>query len=195
MRTAWFLVALCACGRVGFDGQDAGAGGDSSGVGDGGTTGDGDVPSYNPVCTPSCDQLLDYCSTAIGDCAGVPSCQPLADLCEPDFQPVCGCDGVTYRDTCAAGGAQMGIATLGACGGGTYVPNCSPPCSPGDYCGTSPGMCGSPGTCTPIPAPGTSSGCNDLLVCGCDGVTYGNACVAEEAGMSLADANSPCPQA
>src|SRR5262249_49082818 len=66
-----------------------------------------------------------------------------------------------------------------------------------------PGTCGGPGACRPLP-----QACTDLFnpVCGCDHQTYGNACFAATAGVSVAHAGAcgpfcgglarfPCPGA
>lgn len=56
-------------------------------------------------------------------------------------------------------------------------------CSSGSYCQTNVGACGSEGICTQFPV-----ACLQYVapVCGCDGVTYYNACGAAEAGVSIA---------
>ena len=59
------------------------------------------------------------------------------------------------------------------------------PCDPGEFCKLPQGgcCCDFQGICTPIPAE-----CITLFdpVCGCDGVTYGNECEADAAGVSIA---------
>ncbi|MBN8614957.1 MAG: hypothetical protein J0L92_30435 [Deltaproteobacteria bacterium] len=45
--------------------------------------------------------------------------------------PVCGCDGVTYSNECAASAAGVRAATRGEC---TTTATCDPPCSRGQHC-------------------------------------------------------------
>ena len=60
-------------------------------------------------------------------------------------------------------------------------------CPGGSYCNfPDEADCGrfdAPGVCTPL----TDVACRDIYqpVCGCDGTTYGNACSAAQAGMSI----------
>jgi len=124
-----------------------------------------------------------------GDQTG--TCAKLPDACDTQYEPVCGCDNATYSNSCFA--ALKGISVLhsGACDGPAPGAVCGglkgATCDKGEFCNFAPETkCGSgdqTGTCTTIP-----TGCDKSLVpvCGCDGKTYGNACNAAAAGISVA---------
>lgn len=69
----------------------------------------------------------------------------------------------------------------------------SPPCPAGTFCNFPPssmcGRAGGPGTCTRIPL---RCPITDDPVCGCDGTTYMNACLAARASVSV-ESTGPCP--
>jgi hypothetical protein len=62
-------------------------------------------------------------------------------------------------------------------------------CVPTTFCSKPTGACLAAGACTERPK--DFGLCADLIVCGCDGVTYGNACAAAAAGVSV-DAVGAC---
>ena len=96
------------------------------------------------TCQANCDSCID------------PGLIDPSALCNGDYQPVCGCDNITYWNACVAA-TQFGVSsfTEGAC-------DCLNPDLPQDMV------------------------CFDLYdpVCGCDNVTYSNECYAFNGGVT-----------
>ncbi len=135
-------------------------------------------------------EYCDYSSASCGAVDGTGACKPIPEACTEEFDPVCGCNGVTYGNACTANAA--GVSGLrggecpppGSCGGlhgGA--------CAAGEFCNYAQGaFCGAAdatGVCTPFPETCPTV---DDPVCGCDGMTYSNSCGANVAGVSVAHA-------
>jgi hypothetical protein len=91
--------------------------------------------------------------------------------------------GLTCRDD---GGQGFGAITVIFSAENACTDNSL--CAAEEFCATAPGMCGAFGGCTNRPQE-----CFPVSdpVCGCDGTTYGNACEAAVAGVSV-EANGAC---
>lgn len=138
-----------------------------------------------------CFSGKEQCSARDGVCRDIPN------ACPAVVDPVCGCDGETYDNACYAAASGVNVASEGACDGGIGIGLSSDTaestsrigralcgkdrCGIGEYCdrvtcGSEDGVCRArPQECYEVYAP----------VCGCDGRTYDNNCVAARRGVDV----------
>lgn len=125
------------------------------------------------------------CVSAPGECGNEGTCTRTPELCPAVYDPVCGCDGNTYSNTCFALAEGVSWSHAGECQSGCTSDS---QCGANEACVFPAGTCGGVGTCE-----ATGNACAQFYdpVCGCDGNTYGNACGAQSVGVSV-DHAGPC---
>jgi hypothetical protein len=153
-------------------------------------------PRHGEPCCEDC-RVVPGCSGPCqtdADCAAVARCEwnggcgTTSGECRVGFDPsscggpVCGCDGQTYADACAASAARMPFEYYGACGTLCILGDDRLVCAPDKFCDAGGWRCdqklpGSLGHCVAVPAdPATCVPYNPIPICGCDGNVYQNEC-------------------
>lgn len=169
------------------------------------TDGDGCDDTCEPGYEVSCSGEADcwwaedlYCATSVGTCgSGDGICATRPEACTADVDPVCGCDGLTYRNPCNAAAQGVSVDAAGTCGdscGFLPLPGEFTGCEPGQVCELQPGTCDVPdlpGSCVDLP-----QACPRIYrpVCGCDNQTYDNDCLRLQARVAQrSDGACPMP--
>jgi len=93
----------------------------------------------------------EYCDYAAGNgcfvADGMGLCRTQPELCTMQYDPVCGCDNVTYGNSCSAAAAEMSVQYLGECKTGVCTYGMDQTCNDNPIISSIHGVCNPDGTC------------------------------------------------
>ena len=75
---------------------------------------DTDIIWDNCSETHECE-IEEMCIKSIGDCYGWGHCEAIPETCDDVYEPVCGCDDVTYSNICEAQKLLRNVKHSGEC--------------------------------------------------------------------------------
>lgn len=184
---SWALLALSAGCDVPPDSAADPAPSPRSEKGEGQGEDAGEDPIPGDPCFSSKECVPEeFCATLEGECGRAGVCTPVPGECPRIREPVCSCDGIQFHNDCFAAQSKQNVDFTGTCPPPICTSNAD--CDPADYCATAAGACGSDGACTPRPL-----ACSFVWdpVCGCNDLTYANACKAAQVGVPVQH-SGPC---
>ena len=129
-----------------------------------------------------------YCQSATSSCGGTGTCAPLPMVCPDYYSATCGCDNKTYGNSCEAAAAGVNVASSGACAVGPLPcgGSAGKVCGKGQFCEIMTCGAGQSGVCLPAPSNPCPKTLPDTLgECGCDGISYPNACERQVLGVAF----------
>ena len=71
-------------------------------------------PPMEPRCASGC-AVEEFCRTPEGSCGAGGVCEARPEFCIEIYNPVCGCDGITYSNACYARSSGVSIDYVGEC--------------------------------------------------------------------------------